>query len=170
MSGETFSKIPYGSTIILRTPIGFSIGALDVNFSAAMGSYQGSHTPVGDVQVGEYDPNFGEYPTTKFAPSLLGIGYNFTLANIVFAEGHPAYIGNGFGYRGFMGLSFEKFIYSLGIKLRMKDRDLFSNSILMPFNVLVGLEGFITSDLGYSNPSYWGGLGIRIDYSFKKAS
>ena len=52
----------------------------------------------------------------------------------------------------------------------MKDRDLFSNNIEMPFNILIGLEGFITSNLGFDNPSYWGGLGLRIDYDFKKAS
>ena len=170
ISGEAFSKVPYGSTIVFTTPFGLNVGALDIVFSAALGSFKGSYTPVGDVKVGEYDPNFGNYQTTPFSPSLIGIGYNFTLGEVVFAEGHPSYIGKGFGYRGFIGLSFEKFIYSLGFKLKMKDRDLFSNNISMPFNILVGLEGFITSDLGFGNPSYWGGLGVRIDYNFKRAS
>ena len=40
----------------------------------------------------------------------------------------------------------------------------------MPFDILLGFEGFITSDIGFSNPSYWGGVGIRIDYNFKTAS
>ena len=170
ISGESFSKVPYGSTIIFTTPFGLNIGALDIVFSAALGSFKGSHTPKGDVKVGEYDPNFGNYQTNTYSPSLFGIGYSFTLSEVVFAEGHPSYIGKGFGYRGFIGLSFEKFIYSLGFKLKMKDRDLFSNNISMPFNILVGLEGFITSDIGFGNPSYWGGLGVRIDYNFKRAS
>ncbi|MFL2997161.1 MAG: hypothetical protein ACJZ1Q_00230 [Candidatus Neomarinimicrobiota bacterium] len=170
ISGEAFSKVPFGSTIVLTTPFGLKIGALDIVFSAAVGSFKGSYTPSSDVKVGEYDPNFGNYPTTKYSPSLIGIGYNFILSDVIFAEGHPSYIGKGFGYRGFIGLSFEKFIYSLGFKLKMKDRDLFSNNISMPFNILVGLEGFITSDIGYGNASYWGGLGLRIDYNFKRAS
>ena len=167
ISGESFSEVPFGSTIIFTTPFGLSIGDLDIVFSAAAGSFKGSFTPVGDVKVGEYDPNFGNYQTTSFSTSLIGIGYSFTLSDVIFAEGHPSYIGKGFGYRGFIGLSFEKFIYSLGFKLQMKDRDLFSNNISMPFNILIGLEGFITSDLGFGNPSYWGGLGVRIDYNFK---
>ena len=170
ISGEAFSKVPFGSTIVLTTPFGLKIGALDIVFSAAVGSFKGSYTPSSDVKVGEYDPNFGKYPTNNYYPSLIGIGYNFILSDVIFAEGHPSYIGKGFGYRGFIGLSFEKFIYSLGFKLKMKDRDLFSNNISMPFNILVGLEGFITSDIGYGNASYWGGLGLRIDYNFKRAS
>ena len=76
-------------------------------------------------------------------------------------------VGKGFGYRGFMGLSFENFIYKLPIKLKKKNQDLFSGDIALPFNILVGLEGFITSDIGFGNPSYWGGVGVRIDYNFK---
>ena len=69
-----------------------------------------------------------------------------------------------------IGLSFENFIYNLPIKLKRKNQDLFSGDIALPFNILVGLEGFITSDIGFGNPSYWGGVGIRIDYNFKPAS
>jgi hypothetical protein len=169
ISGESFSKVPFGSTIVFTTPFGLSLGTLDIVFSAAVGSFKGSYTDAGEVKVGEYDPNFGNYQTITYSPSLIGIGYSFTFSDVIFAEGHPSYLGKGLGYRGFIGLSFEKFIYSLGFKLKMKDRDLFSNNISMPFNILVGLEGFITSDLGFGNPSFWGGLGVRIDYNFKKA-
>ena len=53
---------------------------------------------------------------------------------------HPSVVGKGIGYRGFMGLSFENFIYNLPIKLKMKDKDLFSGDIALPFNILLGLE------------------------------
>ena len=91
------------------------------------------------------------------------------MGNVLFLEGHPSKIGKGIGYRGFMGLSFENFIYNLGIKLKMKNKDLFSGDIAMPFNILIGIEGFITSDVGFGNASYWGGVGIRIDYNFNNA-
>ena len=170
ISGDTFSKVPIGATILLTTPFGFKVGKLDFSISAAIGSYSGSYTNVGDVAVGEYDPNVGNYPTTDYDVNIFGLGYKFKLANVVFAEGHPSLIGKGLGYRGFMGLSFEKFIYSLPIKFQMKDKDLFSSGVDMPFNILLGLEGFISSDIGSGNPSYWGGVGIRIDYNLKKAS
>ena len=111
----------------------------------------------------------GNYQSTSFKTNIIGIGYDFTLSNVLFLEGHPSIIGKGIGYRGFMGLSFENFIYNLPIKLKKKNKDLFSGDIALPFNILVGLEGFITSDIGFGNASYWGGVGIRIDYNFKSA-
>ena len=37
----------------------------------------------------------------------------------------------------------------------------------LPFNILIGGEGFISSEPseGREEASYWGGLGIRLDYS-----
>ena len=145
------------------------MAGIKINISSAFGSYNGSFTPSSEVPVGEYDPNFGKYPTTKFKTNIIGIGYNFTLSNVLFLEGHPSMIGKGIGYRGFMGLSFENFIYNLNIKFKKKNQDLFSGDIALPFNILVGLEGFITSDVGYGNASYWGGVGVRIDYNFKSS-
>ena len=167
ISGEAFTNIPYGGTIIFSTPYGFQIAGVQINFSGALGQYNGSYTPTSNVPVGEYDPNLGNYPSTSFKPNIIGIGYDFTLSNVLYLEGHPSIIGKGFGYRGFMGLSFENFIYNLNIQLKKKGEDLFSSDIALPFNILVGLEGFITSDTGYGNASYWGGVGIRIDYNFK---
>ena len=170
ISGKSFSKIPLGGTLVLTSPFGFQVGALKFSISPAIGAYKAYYEEKGTFGVGEFDPNAGEYEKHNYDISLISIGYNFTFANIIFAEGHPGLIGKGLGYRGFIGLSFEKFIYSLGLGIKMRDNNLFSSSIDMPFNVLVGLEGFITSDLGFNNPSYWGGFGVRIDYNIKKAN
>ena len=38
----------------------------------------------------------------------------------------------------------------------------------LPFNVLVGGEGFLAlkADDESENSTYWGGLGVRLDYDF----
>ena len=46
----------------------------------------------------------------------------------------------------------------------------------LPVNILIGAEGFVTSNANtvtdpttgetIENASYWGGLGIRLDYNF----
>ena len=38
----------------------------------------------------------------------------------------------------------------------------------LPFNVLVGAEGFLSTqpDENAEEASYWGGLGVRLDYNF----
>ena len=37
----------------------------------------------------------------------------------------------------------------------------------LPVNILVGGEGFISTDMaGAGNMSGWGGLGVRLDYDF----
>ena len=45
VSGSSFSNIPYGGTIILSTPYGFQIAGFQINFSAALGQYNGSYKP-----------------------------------------------------------------------------------------------------------------------------
>ena len=75
-----------------------------------------------NVPVGEYDPNDGNYSSTSFKTNIIGIGYDFTLSNVLFLEGHPSMVGKGFGYRGFMGLSFENFIYNLGYKIKNENK------------------------------------------------
>ena len=160
---------PFGPKTLPSLDNFIIIAGVQINFSTALGQYNGSYKPSSNVSVGEYDPNDGNYSSTSFRPNIIGIGYDFTLSNVLFLEGHPSMVGKGFGYRGFMGLSFENFIYKLPIKLKKKNQDLFSGDIALPFNILVGLEGFITSDIGFGNPSYWGGVGVRIDYNFKSA-
>ena len=93
-----------------------------------------------------------EYEGLTFYPSVMGVGGNLTLANFVFAEGHAGIVGEGTGIRGFAGVSLE-YLMKKGLGL--------------PVNILVGGEGFISTDMaGVGNSSYWGGLGVRLDYDF----
>ena len=94
----------------------------------------------------------GEFEEEAFNPSVIGVGGNLTLANFVFAEGHAGIVGEGTGIRGFAGVSLE-YLMKKGLNL--------------PVNILVGGEGFISTDVsGAGNTSGWGGLGVRLDYDF----
>ena len=94
----------------------------------------------------------GEFDGDAFNPTIMGIGGNLTLANFVFAEGHAGMVGEGTGIRGFAGVSLD-YLMKKGLGL--------------PVNILVGGEGFISTDMaGVGNSSYWGGLGVRLDYDF----
>jgi hypothetical protein len=94
----------------------------------------------------------GEFEEEAFNPSIMGVGGNLTLASFVFAEGHAGIVGEGPGIRGFAGVSLE-YLMKKGLGL--------------PVNILVGGEGFISTDMaGAGNSSYWGGLGVRLDYDF----
>ena len=94
----------------------------------------------------------GEFEEKAFNPSVIGVGGNLTLANFVFAEGHAGIVGEGTGIRGFAGVSLE-YLMKKGLGL--------------PVNILVGGEGFISTDMaGAGNMSGWGGLGVRLDYDF----
>jgi len=94
----------------------------------------------------------GEFDGAAFDPSIMGVGGNLTLANFVFAEGHAGKVGDGTGIRGFAGVSLE-YLMKKGLGL--------------PVNILVGGEGFISTDMaGAGNASGWGGLGVRLDYDF----
>ena len=134
VSGETFTNVPVGATLVITTPWGFKLGPLDFTISAAFGGYQ------------------GKYEEEAFNPSVMGVGGNLTLANFVFAEGHAGIVGEGTGIRGFAGVSLE-YLMKKGLGL--------------PVNILVGGEGFISTDMaGAGNMSGWGGLGVRLDYDF----
>ena len=140
LSGETFTNVPTGGTIVLTTPFGFKIGPLDYTISIGFGGYSGN-----------FEPEDDSIPTTNFDPSFVGIGGNLTLAKIVFAEGHVGTVGEGTGIRGFAGITLERF---------MKNGNL-------PFNLLVGSEIFYSSDMaGVGNASGWASVGIRLDYGF----
>ena len=94
----------------------------------------------------------GEFDGAAFDPSIMGVGGNLTLANFVFAEGHAGIVGEGPGIRGFAGVSLE-YLMKKGLGL--------------PVNILVGGEGFISTNMaGAGNASGWGGLGVRLDYDF----
>jgi hypothetical protein len=94
----------------------------------------------------------GEYNEAAFNPTVMGVGGNLTLASLIFAEGHAGIVGEGTGIRGFAGISLE-YLMKKGLNL--------------PVNILVGGEGFISTDMaGAGNSSGWGGLGVRLDYDF----
>ena len=94
----------------------------------------------------------GEFNESTFNPTVMGVGGNLTLASLIFAEGHAGIVGEGTGIRGFAGVSLE-YLMKKGLGL--------------PVNILVGGEGFISTDMaGVGNSSYWGGLGVRLDYDF----
>ena len=130
---------------MITTPFGFKIGksAIDFTVSLVLGSYaaEARNDPINAL--------------------LYGVGGNLTLFEMVFTENQLGFIGDGLGIRSFSGVSLEK-IMKKGLNL--------------PFNVLIGAEGFITSNANtvidantgeeMENASYWGGLGIRLDYNF----
>ena len=95
----------------------------------------------------------GAYPAKhnsgeSFTPLALGVGGNLTLGKLIFAEGHVGTVGDAAGARGFAGVSLEKMM---------------KKGLNLPFNVLVGAEGFLSSDLYGGSGTYWGGLAFRLD-------
>ena len=138
LSGETFTNVPTGATIVLTTPFGFKVGPLDYTVSLGLGAYTGS--------------NDDSEPKAEFDPFFVGLGGNLTLAGFVFAEGHVGVVGEGTGFRGFAGVTLER---------------LMKNNLNLPVNLLVGSEAFYSTDMaGVGNSSGWASLGIRLDYNF----
>ena len=139
LSGETFTNVPTGGTIVLTTPFGFKLGPFDYTVSLGFGGYSGNN---------DADPN----NVLTFDPQFVGIGGNLTVADFVFAEGHVGTVGEGTGFRGFAGITLER---------------LMKRGFSLPFNLLVGSEVFYSTDMaGIGNSSGWASLGIRLDYSF----
>ena len=94
----------------------------------------------------------GEGNNEPLEALLYGVGANAILAEFVFSETHLGNIGSGLGVRNFTGVSLER-IMKKGLNL--------------PVNVLVGGEGFLTTKADDTeNSTYWGGLGVRLDFSF----
>ena len=146
---------------------------LNVGFTGSVGFVKGSYitnTPVGgsvvlttplgykvgpldltlSLVVGSYN---GEGDGEPLEALLYGIGANAVLGKILFSETHVGNIGKGLGLRNFSGVSLEK---------------LMKRGLNLPINVLVGGEGFLTTkaDNESENSTYWGGFGVRLDYSF----
>jgi hypothetical protein len=139
INGQYITNTPVGGSFVINTPFGFNICAdnsLKFNLSLALCAYNGSG---GDGEA--------------LNALLFGLGGNLTLMDFIFSESHLSYIGAGLGVRSFAGISLERIL---------------KNSLNLPFNLLVGGEGFITTkaDEITENKTYWGGLGIRLDYSF----
>ena len=141
LAGETFTNYPTGATLVLTTPYGFNVGPLKYTISLAAGGYTGKQV----AQDGQSEDN-------SFNPSFIGIGGNLTLAELVFAEGHVGSLGEGFGFRGFAGVSLER---------------LMKRGFNLPFNILVGSELFFGPDAaGENNSTGWISFGARLDYGF----
>ncbi len=137
VKSTAFSDIPFGGTVVIGTPFGFSAGPLDLTLSIGFGGYTGSYTE--DDVLEDFNPIFA------------GIGANGILSNLVFSETHLGIVGKGLGIRQFAGITLER-IMKKGLNL--------------PFNILVGGEGFISTDIqGDKWPAYWGGVGVRLDLS-----
>ena len=150
LSGNSFTSVPVGATLVITTPVGFKIGPLDYTVSLALGGYTGKYDSKED---GEYElPNGAEHFVNDFNPTLLALGGNLTLAKFLFAEGHVGLVGEGTGFRGFAGVTLER---------------LMKKGLNLPFNLLVGSEAFYSSDIaGVGNSSGWASLGVRLDYNF----
>ncbi len=139
LSGETFTNVPTGGTLVISTPFGFKLGPFDYNVSIGFGGYSGN-----------YEPEDSSEPTTNFDPSFVGLGGNLTLAEFIFAEGHIGTVGEGTGIRGFAGVTLER---------------LMKKGLNLPFNLLVGSELFYSTDMaGAGNSSGWASIGVRLDY------
>jgi len=138
LSGETFTNVPTGGTLVISTPFGFKLGPFDYNVSIGFGGYSGNFE--------------GDDETVAFDPAFVGLGGNLTLAEFVFAEGHIGTVGEGTGFRGFAGVTLER---------------LMKKGFNLPFNLLVGSEAFYSTDMsGSGNASGWASLGVRLDFSF----
>jgi len=149
VSGASFTAVPTGATFVISTPWGFKLGPLDFTISAAFGGYTGQYD---SEEAGEELAIGTEHYVTDFNPTIMGIGGNLTLAKLLFTEGHAGIVGEGTGIRGFAGVSLE---------------NLMKKGLNLPVNILIGGEGFISTDVsGAGNTSGWGGLGVRLDYGF----
>ena len=136
LSGTAFTTIPAGASVVITTPYGFNIGPLKYTISAAFGGYSGKYESAEDDN---YDgPDFID----EFNPTFFGLGGNLKLANLIFTEGHLGIVGKGSGLRGFMGVTLET---------------LMKKGLNLPFNILIGGEGFISTDIsGGGTTTGWG--------------
>jgi len=147
VNGEYITNTPVGGSLVIMTPYGFDLGGLGrFSVSLAFGSYSGQ------AETGMSILGIETVVPVDINPSVIGVGGNLTLAKMVFAEGHAGLVGDGMGIRGFAGVSLERIM---------------KKSLGLPVNILVGGEGFISTELMKGGEkSFWGGLGARLDYSF----
>ena len=130
-SGEAFSNVPLGGTIVLTTPYGSKVGPLELSLSLGAGFYT------------------GKYEDEDFNPTFFGIGANAIIADFIFSETHLGLVGKGLGIRQFAGVTLERVM---------------KKALNLPFNLLIGGEGFISTDIdGTGVTTGWGGFGVRLD-------
>ena len=141
VNGELISNTPAGGSLVINTPYGFNLGGLGMNISLVLGSYNGEAIVDGNIE--------------SLGALLYGIGVNATLFQFLFSESHVGIVGAGPGVRNFSGVSLERIM---------------KGGLNLPVKILVGGEGFITTKAFDDPPgdvkTYWGGLGVRLDYSF----
>ena len=155
---EFVAKEPLGINIGITGSAGFINGEYLTN--TPTGASLVVTTPFG-FKLGAFDFQVslaigtyaGESTLGTFSPVVAGIGGNLTLLDFIFYEGHVGLVGSGLGGRGFGGVSLER---------------LMKKGLNLPVNILVGGEGFLSTqpDESAEEASYWGGLGVRLDYNF----
>ena len=157
-TNEFVAKEPLGLNVGFTGSVGFVNG--DYITNTPVGGSLVVTTPVGfkagpldltlSLVIGSYN---GEGDNEPLNALLFGVGANATLAQFVFSETHLGNIGAGFGVRNFSGVSLER---------------LMKKGLNLPVNILVGGEGFVAlkADDRAGNSTYWGGLGLRLDYNF----
>jgi len=135
INGAFITNAPVGASIVVGTPYGYNVQGFDLTFSGALGFY--SAEKGGGI---------------SFTPFVFGVGANATVMEMIFSETHLGLVGAGVGVREFAGVSLER---------------LMKKSLDLPVNILIGAEGFLSlkPDADTDNASYWGGLGVRVDYS-----
>ena len=155
---EFVAKEPLGLNVGFTGSVGFVNGAYITN--TPVGGSLVVTTPYGfkagplnmtlSLVLGSYN---GEGDGEPLEALLYGVGANAILAEFVFSETHVGNIGSGLGIRNFTGVSLER---------------LMKKGLNLPVNILVGGEGFLATkaDDASENSTYWGGLGVRLDYSF----
>ena len=155
---EFVAKEPLGLNVGFTGSVGFINGEYIVN--TPVGGSLVITTPYGyklgplDLSVslvlGTYNGEVGGGESLNAL--MVGAGANATLGNLVFSETHLSLIGEGPGLRNFSGVSLER---------------LLNKGLNLPVNVLVGGEGFLATKADETgNSTFWGGLGVRLDYNF----
>ena len=157
-AGEFVAKETLGFNVGFTGSVGFANGEYITN--TPVGGSLVVTTPFGfktspldltlSLVVGSYN---GEGDGEPLNALLFGAGANAILFNMVFSETHVGSIGEGLGVRNFSGVSLEK---------------LMKKGLNLPVNILIGGEGFIAAkaDDRTENSTFWGGLGVRLDYNF----
>ncbi len=137
INGAFITNLPVGGSLVVTTPYGFKLGKNAIDFTVSL-------------VIGSYN---AEGNNEKINALLYGLGGNLTLMDFIFTENQVGLIGAGLGARSFSGVSLER---------------LLKRGLNLPVNILVGAEGFLTLEAvkNQDNASYWGGLGIRLDYQF----
>ena len=149
IKGAAFSSIPAGYSFNIITPYGFDIGPFRYNISFAFGKFESEYHKIAKDNVGLIIND----STIAISPIYIGIGGDLNFLGSIYSEGHIGIVGEGPGFRGFLGYN----LGNLGTKLG-NDLDL---------NLMIGSEFYISSKIVSDGPpSYWATFSLRGLYSF----